>query len=201
MDRRQTIIDHLKYCGEATIPDLIKILGISENAVRYHLTRLKTEGFVKVDLKHDNVGRPAKHYALTNIAEGLFPKRYEELLDIVLEEAKDKGLLEQIIDGVVNRLVCQLSPNIEGNTLEAQLMSLMEQLDYGEMLGKLEVTEGGWELSAYNCVYKNAGCKFEAVCDVLPKVATKVIGTPVERPSCQRDGQQACIFTVSKVMS
>lgn len=198
MESRQNLIAHLKQQGACTIPTLAAALDLSENAVRHHLTYLEREGFIETSLQRDGVGRPAKRYALSSAAEGLFPKRYEELLSIVLEEAQDEEVLEPLMTGVINRLVEQLSPNLTGNTPRTKLMSLIEQLDYGEMLARLEETESGWELRAFNCVYREAGCKFETVCNVLPRVITKATGLRAERPFCQRDGERACTFVIDK---
>lgn len=198
MDSRQQLIAHLKQQGACTIPEFVAALELSENAVRHHLSHLKREGFIEVSLHRGGVGRPAKRYALSSAAEGLFPKRYEELLSIVLAEAQDEEVLESLMTGVVNRLVNQLSPNLEGDMPRAKLMSLIEKLDYGEMLAQLEETEGGWELRAFNCVYRGAGCKFEVVCDILPRVITRATGLSAKRPFCQRDGERACTFIIDK---
>lgn len=201
MESRQRLIAHLKQQGACAVPDLIAALDLSENAVRHHLTHLEREGFIETSLQRDGVGRPAKRYALSGVAEGLFPKRYEELLSIVLAEAQDEEVLETLMTGVVDRLVEQLLPRLTGNTPRARLMSLIEQLDYGEMLARLEETGGGWELRAFNCVYREAGCKFEAVCDVLPRVITRATGLSAERPFCQRDGKRACTFVIARTDS
>lgn len=198
MDSRTELINYLKQHGASTIPTLIKTLKLSENAVRHHLSSLQTEGFISVSSKRQGLGRPAKLYALTVAAEGLFPKRYEELLTVILEEAQAKDLLEPILNAVVKRFIKDLGETRSSQTPEERLMALLEKLDYGEMLGQLEPTPFGWELKAYNCVYKDAGCKVEAVCDLLPKVISQATGLDAERPHCQRDGMRACTFTIAK---
>lgn len=69
------------------------------------------------------------------------------------------------------------------------------------MLSELKKSESGWELLAYNCVYREAGIRFKEVCDLLPRVIAQVTGLPAERPICQRDGARACTFTVSRTPS
>ncbi len=198
MTSRQQLIAELKKQGNCTLKTLKGSLGLSENALRHHLSQLEREGFLTISEQHTGVGRPAKTYALSNAAEGLFPKRYVELLGLILEEAHDKHLLNTLIQGVVATLVKQLEPNLQGLSAQERLMYLLEHLDYGEMLGQLEPTEAGWELRAYNCVYRDAGCKFEAICDLLPQVINQATGLEAERPFCQRDGKAACTFEISR---
>jgi predicted ArsR family transcriptional regulator len=77
-------------------------------------------------------------------------------------------------------------------------LALLQHLDYGDMLPKLETTPSGWELQAYNCLYQATGLKFEPVCNLLPKLVTRATGLPAQRPFCQRDGKRACHFVVAK---
>lgn len=195
MESRQQLINYLKQNGACAIPQLVQALKLSENAVRHHLNNLQMEGFLSISQKRRGLGRPAKLYELTSTAEGLFPKRYEELLTVILEEAKDNDLLEPLLDAVVNRFVKDLGKNPDLEP-EQRLFLLLKKLDYGEMLAQVEATDVGWEIKAHNCVYRNAGCKVEAVCDLLPKVISKSTELAAERPFCQRDGQQFCTFMV-----
>jgi predicted ArsR family transcriptional regulator len=172
-------------------------LGISENAVRHHLGHLKQEGFIQETLEKGSVGRPSKRFEITLAAEGEFPKRYKELLEIVLEQAATQDMLENLIHAVVLRLSEQIKPELKHIEPRARLRLLMEKLDYGEMLGHLQDTPGDWEFKAYNCVYRDTGCKFEPVCNLLPKVVSLSTGLPVERIICQRDGMNYCHFAGS----
>jgi predicted ArsR family transcriptional regulator len=62
------------------------------------------------------------------------------------------------------------------------------------MLGKFGKTTSSWEFKAYNCVYRDTGCKFEAVCNLLPKVIKRAKHLTAERVICQRDGERYCHF-------
>lgn len=197
MESKVALLRHLKQKGASTIEELVDALGISENAVRHHLKNLKQEGFLEEHTTHTGVGRPAKRYRLTLAAEGFFPKRYQELLDMVLAQAEKQGTLEPLMSGIAKDLGSQLNPELAKLSPQQRLLELMEKLDYGEMLGRLEATEGGWEFKAYNCVYRDAGCKFLPVCDFLPNVIQSATGLPAERVVCQRDGETFCQFAGS----
>jgi predicted ArsR family transcriptional regulator len=194
MNTRVKVLQHLKQHGPCSIQDLIAALGISENAVRHHLGHLKQEGFIQESIEKGAVGRPSKRFEVTLAAEGEFPKRYKELLEIVLEQAATQDMLEPLIKAVAQRLSRQIKPDLQGLHPKARLNLLMEKLDYGDMLGHLQDTPGGWEFKAYNCVYRDTGCKFEPVCNLLPSIIRLSTDLQAERVICQRDGMPYCHF-------
>jgi len=194
---RDDILRHLKVHGPATVRDLAEATGLSANAVRHHLGRMGGEGIVAEGSRRDGVGRPAHVFELTGAAEGAFPKRYPELLNAVLDRAAARGVLQDLLDDVAAGLADGARAEIEGLPPRARLLALMQRLDYGDMLGRLANTEGGWEFHAYNCVYRDTGERFEAVCDLLPTVVRLATGMAAERVRCQRDGNHSCHFAGS----
>src|SRR5579859_952728 len=73
-----------------TARDLSKKLGIQESAARGHLDRLEDRGLVVPSFRREGVGRPRKRYLLTPEAQELFPRKYELLLDSVMEELLER---------------------------------------------------------------------------------------------------------------
>ncbi|MFC4425951.1 helix-turn-helix transcriptional regulator [Deinococcus navajonensis] len=198
MDPRQRLCEHLKRKGPASIRDLMSTLTLSENAVRHHLQFLEREGYVRPvqEQQGEGAGRPARLYALTQAAELLFPKYYDQLLELVLAEAEEQALLDPLVGRVVRRLADQLRPHVEHLAPEDRILLVAERLNLGGSLSDLERTPGGWELRAYNCPYLAAGCRFEAVCDMAPRILSLATGLPTERVACQRDGRAACHLTI-----
>jgi predicted ArsR family transcriptional regulator len=197
MDSKVSLLRHLKQHGPSSIDELMAALGLSENAVRHHLKHLRQEGFLEEHDESIGVGRPVKRYSLTLAAEGFFPKRYQELLDMVLAQAEKQGTLDALMNDIANDLAAQLKPELGKLPPKERLLKLMEKLDYGEMLGRLESTPGGWEFKAYNCVYRDSGCKFLPICNFLPNVIQTTTALPAERVICQRDGERFCQFAGS----
>ena len=92
----QAIATHLKKHGSSSIPELREALHLSENAVRHHLSQLERKGLLIREVSSTaGRGRPATRYRLTASAEGLFPKRYLELLDALLHAARAEGLEQE----------------------------------------------------------------------------------------------------------
>ncbi|MGK0619819.1 helix-turn-helix transcriptional regulator [Meiothermus cerbereus] len=191
-------MEFLKQHGPSTIKELMAHLGLSETAVRHQLSGLEKSGWLAKEERRLGKGRPATVYRLTQASEGLFPKRYPELLDAVLAEAEREGIIERLLEGVAESMASELRRKLAGLEGQAKLEALLEYMDYGEMLGTLEETPTGWELKAHNCLYYATGQRFEAVCNLPPRVITRATGLPAERPFCQRDGQRACHFLIQK---
>ena len=196
MSGSRKLIEHLKQSGPATIKELMAVFELSETAVRHQLTRLEQHGWLTQEQRREGKGRPATVYRLTQASEGLFPKRYPELLDAVLSRAETEGLMEKLLEGVAEGMASELRRRLEGLEGSAKLDALLEYMDYGDMLGQLEDTPTGWELRAYNCLYYATGQRFEAVCDLPARVISKATGLQAERPMCQRDGERACHFLI-----
>ncbi len=195
---REAVLAHLKRSPDATVPELVESLELSENAVRHHLARLRSDGLVEEAApQRDRPGRPARRYRLTHAAEGQFPKRYDQLLELVLAAAEEDGRLDATLEAVARRLAASVRPEIEALPPHERLRALMERLDYGDMLGQLDDDGRSWRFAAYNCVYHQAGQRFEGVCDLLPRAVAHATGLPAERVVCQRDGAAACQFAGS----
>ena len=199
MSSRPRLLAHLKRSGPSTVQELAGSLGLAENTVRHHLTRLRADGLVEDAAgAPGGRGRPARRFQLTHAAEGHFPKRYDELLDLVLGEAAAEDRLRDLLDGVARRLGDAVRGELEPLPPRQRLLALMEQLDYGDMLGRLDdETNDGWTFEAHNCVYYQAGVRFEPVCDLLPRTIRTATGLPAERLICQRDGARTCRFAGS----
>jgi len=69
-----------------TARDLAQKLGIQESAARGHLGRMQERGLVVPTFRREGVGRPRKRFALTGAAQELFPKKYDLILDTVVDE-------------------------------------------------------------------------------------------------------------------
>lgn len=197
-DTRRKLIEHLKRYGPTAIKTLQERYDISESTVRHHLDALEKAGWLCQEQATGKVGRPAVRYALTTACEGLFPKYYAELLNAVLSQARAEGTIGTLLDGVAETMAQELRAKLTDLEGQAKIDAMLKHLDYGDMLGRLEETEAGWELQAHNCLYHATGQKFVEVCDLLAVVINKATGLPAERPFCQRDGRRACHFLITE---
>src|SRR5918994_2530306 len=76
--------------GVATVEELARELGLTDNAVRSHLAALERDGLVAQSGVRRGAGKPAYTYALTPDAERLFPKAYGALLGLMLDVLSER---------------------------------------------------------------------------------------------------------------
>src|SRR5919202_2150221 len=70
--------------ARGTVDELALALGLTDNAVRSHLTSLERDGLVAQYGVRKSERKPANVYELTSDAELLFPKAYGRVLDDLL---------------------------------------------------------------------------------------------------------------------
>ncbi|HEU5431514.1 MAG TPA: ArsR family transcriptional regulator, partial [Thermomicrobiales bacterium] len=66
--------------GERTVDDLARALGLTDNAVRAHLTALERDGLIRQGEPRRTGGKPAFTWTLAPAADRLFPKPYGAVL-------------------------------------------------------------------------------------------------------------------------
>src|SRR5437773_9116710 len=85
---RQQILEYIQRHGRATVKELGAIIGLTSTGIRQHLTVLERDGLVDAREERGRVGRPTLVYSLTERADVLFPKRYDMLANVILEEIR-----------------------------------------------------------------------------------------------------------------
>src|SRR2546430_4813796 len=82
-----------------TITGLAKALGLTDNAVRLHISALRRDGFVEdVGTMRDTGGKPARLYGLSREGEELFPKAYAQVLQALVEESLRRDGRERTVE-------------------------------------------------------------------------------------------------------
>src|SRR3990172_4149610 len=117
---RQQILDYLRRNGRATVKDLDVHLGLTSTGVRQHLTVLEREGLVEAHEERGRVGRPALVYSLTEQGDALYPKKYDQLANTLLEEVRELAgaqALQTLLRRVALRFAEPYRGSLEGKPL------------------------------------------------------------------------------------
>jgi DeoR family transcriptional regulator, suf operon transcriptional repressor len=162
-----------------TARDLAKTLGIQESAARGHLERLEERGWVSPKFYREGVGRPRKRYALTSEGLDLFPKRYELLLDSLMEELlarEGEGYLSALLAEAAHRMARQVASEIPtGRTPEERAKALVRALNQLGFRSSLERgPEDELKIIRTNCVFRHTAISHTyLLCDVFDKHLTE----------------------------
>jgi predicted ArsR family transcriptional regulator len=186
-----------------TVEELAAALGVTDNAVRSHLSVLERDGLVRQHGFRPSGGKPAYVYDVTPVAEQLFPKAYGPVLGLVLDvlgERLPADAVERLLREVASRLVAQSAAAAHrGGTAGDRIERAVAVLE--ELGGSVEVEDERAKnrkvrLRAYGCPLSSVVPKHPEVCQMLESALAEVIGAPVKE-CCEREGRPRCCFEVA----
>jgi predicted ArsR family transcriptional regulator len=180
--------------GDRTVEELAQALGLTDNAVRAHLTTLERDGLVRQAGLRRGASKPAYAYALTPAAERLFPKAYGTLLRMLLDVLTER-LPPSAVDGAVREVghrvaAAQTVPNGELRDRVDQAIAVLGELGG---LAEAEEREDGFLIRGASCPLAAAVPGHPEICHLAESLLTDLIGAPVTE-CCQRGDHPRCCF-------
>ncbi len=164
-----------------TARDLAKKLGIQESAARGHLDRMQERGLVVPSFRREGVGRPRKRYLLTAQAQELFPKKYDLILDAVVDELlarEGEGFVSALFAESARRMAKTVAQEIpKGGSTEEKARRLVAALNGLGFRCTLEKTdEGHVRIVRTNCIFRHSALSHPyLLCDVFDKHLTEAL--------------------------
>lgn len=171
-------------------------------SVRHHLDILLGEGLVHIPgvRRNRSVGRPQQVYALTEAAIEQFPKNFRNLTSNVLEELKEmlpEEQLEELFARVAQRTASELSPLLDGQSVEDRLRRVVEFLNERGYLCRWEPDgEGGYLLSVLNCPYAGVSEAHPELCRMDRTMLELMLDEAPERLQRQAAGDLRCMYRI-----
>jgi predicted ArsR family transcriptional regulator len=185
--------------GPRTVEELAAELGLTDNAVRNHLSLLERDGVVRqVGVRRGKgAGKPATVYELHPAAESYFSRAYQPVLAAVLDVLVAELSAEQaaeILDKVGRRLGVSAGGAAAGTLAERAEAAASALRALG---GEVDVvTENGTlVLRGTGCPLSSTVTRRPETCRAVESFVSEVVGAPV-RECCARDGRPRCCFTV-----
>lgn len=182
--------------GARTVDELAATLGLTDNAVRNHLSSLERDGLVRPDgvRRGGGVGKPAVIYELHPDAAPLLSRAYPPVLSAVLDvlvEELTPDRTDAVMHEVGRRLARQVGGRAAGD-LHARILAAAGVLE--ALGGDVEVVRdagGGSRLQGAGCPLSAAVCHRPEVCRAVETLVSEVAGAPAfsccehgERPRC-----------------
>jgi predicted ArsR family transcriptional regulator len=182
-----------------TVNELAEALGLTDNAIRSHLTSLERDGLIQQLGTQPGFRRPHVLYGLTAEAEHLFPTAYGSLLRHVLAVVGRRlpSLeLKASLREVGRTAAMDYLDQIKGKTCTQRIEIAMSALralggdaTVQEKEGKRFIYGNGCPLSAVTAHHPEA-------CLILEALLSKIIGIPVKE-RCYHGGAPRCCFDIS----
>jgi predicted ArsR family transcriptional regulator len=164
-----------------TAKDLAEILGIQESAARGHLDRLEDRGIVRPVFRREGVGRPRKRYLLTPQGLELFPRRYELLLDSLMQELlarEGEGYVSALFAETARRMAQAVAREVpSGASREERAKILSRALnDLGFRSTVETMSDGEIRVVRNNCVFRHTALSHAyLLCEVFDKHLTEAL--------------------------
>ena len=195
---KQLLMEALRR-GPASAEDLAAPLGLTTNAVRFHLESLEAEGSVEVvgTRKPAGAGKPAVLYMLTREADLSFSKAYAPVLEACVYELRSSLPANQVTS-LLRRVGKRLAKDSHQGDRSLSRRA-RDAADALEALGGLTTvvrTSDGYEIRGSGCPLGAVVAEEPCVCSAVESLLTTIAGTPVKE-HCDRSGRPNCCFEIS----
>lgn len=177
--------------GGATVEQLVGETGITTNAVRQHLTALERDGFIKRAGTQPSGGRPELLYALSTSGREVFPRRYRQLAESLIEDVGAE-IGPEALEAAMRRMGARAGAEAvsSGAPSIADTAAALRDAGYEAEIG----TGKEPEIVAHNCVFHRLAERFPAVCQFDLAFIEAASGRKVEHRECMVRGGQVCRF-------
>jgi predicted ArsR family transcriptional regulator len=186
--------------GARTVEELARALGLTNNAVRNHLSVLERDGLIRQEgvRRGAGAGKPAVVYELDPVAAPLFSRAYPPALSSVMD-ALVEGLppeqATELLREVGRRLARRAGGRATGD-FDARVRAAAGVLDaFG---GDVEVRKNEREqrIEGSGCPLSSVVCHRPEVCGAIETLLAEVAGAPV-KSCCEHGTHPRCCFVVS----
>ena len=164
-----------------TARDLARKLGIQESAARGHLGRLEERGLVVPSFRREGVGRPRKRYVLTGSAQELFPKKYDLILDTVVDELlarEGEGYVSALFADAAKRMAHEVAKEVpKTGTPDQRAENVVRSLNrLGFRCTADHAADGSIRINRSNCIFRHSAMSHPyLLCDVFDKHLTEAL--------------------------
>ena len=189
-DTRTGILEALHVRGGQTVSELAGALRVTRTAVTAHLAALQAEGAVTRAGLRRGRRRPSIVYEATRRTGALFPSGYEELSAALLEalaggtRSRLEGVLRQVGRGWIERDRAR----VDGLWGSARIEVVRQILEERGFLPTVERAAEGYVLREHHCPLMRLTAVHPEVCDMVHRWLEGLVGGPVRRAQCLRDG-------------
>jgi predicted ArsR family transcriptional regulator len=182
-----------------TVDDLAASLGLTDNAVRFHLDALERDGVARKDglRRTGGAGQPAMLYSLTADGEEAFSRAYAPVLIASLAELREQMSTSQLmafLKRVGRRLAIHRSR--PGASLSSRVNTAAALLNALGGVTSVEKSGDEFLIVGKACPLSRAVEADHCVCAAVTALVAEVAGAEV-RERCDRSGRPKCCFEIS----
>lgn len=204
---KQQILVLLKRTGSATVEEAAGALSLASMTARQHLVGLERDGLVRSEKVKRATGRPHYIFKLTPKGDDMFPRRYDLLAQLLLEELGD--VLPADIEGLsgdekrsllilraAGRLAERHRPQVQGRELPERVAATADLLHVIGGFAEWLETDTGWEIRDYNCVFSRLTAAVQSGCEWHVRLLSLLLDYPVKHEVFLNGSAQCCRYLI-----
>lgn len=201
---RQQILDYLRRQGRATVKELDAFLNLTSTGVRQHLTVLEREGMVEAQEERGHVGRPALLYRLTAKGDALYPKKYDQLANVLLEEVRQLAgsqALQTLLRRAAGRFADPYQARLEGRPLADRVDEAARIIR--ERGSEADCVQEGddWLIRQFTCPFPQVAGQNSCVCALDVEFVRQLVGADARLTTSLLRGDHACTYRIRPVVA
>ena len=182
-----------------TVDEIADSLGLTDNAIRAHLSTLERDGLVHQQglRRGAGAGKPATVYEMPAAAEPLFSQAYVPVLEAMLEELSVEMPMkkrEELLRNVGHRLAAGISLP-QTTDLESRVAEATKLVNALGGDAEVEKVDGSLRIRGCGCPLSAATSRRPEVCKAMETLLQDVIGEPV-REHCDHGERPRCCFDI-----
>jgi predicted ArsR family transcriptional regulator len=185
--------------GTWTVDDLADRLGLTDNAVRFHLDALERAGTVEKGgvRRPAAAGQPAVLYSLSASGEESFSRAYVPVLIAFVEQLREEMSASQLL-GFLKRIGKRLGRGAApaSGSLAVRVNGAAELLNALGGVTTVEKTGNGYRIVGRACPLASAVESDHCVCAAVTSLVAEVVDSTVTE-RCDRSERPRCCFEIS----
>ncbi len=196
---RQQILEYLQRNGRGTVKELGQLLGLTSTGIRQHLTVLERDALVAAREERGRVGRPTLVYSLTEKADSLFPKTYDVLANVLLEEIRatdGNEKLHHLLQNVAHRLAAPYADRVEGKPFPERVQETTQILEEQGCLVDWSQNDGEYLIDEFTCPFPKTAERDRAVCALHVEFVHLLTGGDARLTRSLLRGERACTYRI-----
>ncbi len=178
-----------------SIDDLAGHLAVTRTAIRQHLSALERDGLILRGETRPTGRRPEQLYLLSATGRELFPRQYQLLADLLIDEVAEVIGHDNLVR-LMRSLGRKLAAGMEQQAVaEEQIVEHMNHAGYeAEVFFR---SSGEKEIVAHNCVFHHLAEAHPEVCELDLALIGALGEGDVEHLECMVREGEVCRFRLS----
>jgi predicted ArsR family transcriptional regulator len=205
---RQLILEILREQGECTVDQLVESIQtriqhrITAVTVRHHIDVLRGEGLItSPNIKRSGApGRPQYTYMLTEKAQETFPNNYQDLMNKMLDQMKNRlgnSQVNVIFDDVADQMIAEMDippATLHKIPMPDRLNHVIRYLNERGYEASWHSHPEGYVLNTSNCPYKKVSHEHEELCGMDMRLISGLLGVVPRSLGRIVDAQETCSY-------